>query len=159
MASRQLHEAIPDDARAWCGIEERVEVGTAYKTILRMAAEERPDLIVMGSQARAVDRGGLLFGSTSQHVVRAATCPVLTVRPSRKAEVASFVRAGASLTVGRLGCRPGGAMLRVLLGALFDDRGWLRPPWRQDAAPCAKEPGDSIFRVVLRELPWVGGQG
>ena len=98
IASRQLHEAIPDEARAWCGIEERVEFGTAYKTILRLAAEERPDLIVMGSKAQS-GIGAMLFGSTSQHVVRAATCPVLTVRPSRKAEVASFVRAGADLTV------------------------------------------------------------
>lgn len=97
IASQTLHEAIPEDARAWCGIEERVEVGTAYKSILRLAAEERPDLIVMGSQGHSW-LGTMLFGSTSQHVVRAATCPVLTMRSSRKAEVANLVRADTSLT-------------------------------------------------------------
>jgi len=97
MAARKLHDAIPDDARAWCGIEERVEVGTAYKAILRLAAEDQPDMIVMGSQTR-LSLGDLLFGSTSQHVVRAATCPVLTVRPSRKAEASNLVRVGAGLT-------------------------------------------------------------
>ena len=96
MVRRKLHDAIPGDARAACSIEEQVEVGTAYKEILRLATEERADLIVMGSQGHT-SLGAMLFGSTSQHVVRAATCPVLTVRPTRKVEVASFVRAGAGL--------------------------------------------------------------
>jgi hypothetical protein len=42
-------------------------------------AVRRPNLIVMGAQGR----GGIglaLFGSTTQQVVRAAPCPVLTVR-------------------------------------------------------------------------------
>jgi nucleotide-binding universal stress UspA family protein len=60
-------------------IEERVVLGRAHREILRLAAESATDLIVIGAQGR----GGLglaLFGSTTQQVVRAATCPVLTVR-------------------------------------------------------------------------------
>jgi nucleotide-binding universal stress UspA family protein len=56
-----------------------VVVGRAYREILQVAQESGTDLIVMGAQGR----GGLglaLFGSTTQQVVRAATCPVLTVR-------------------------------------------------------------------------------
>ena len=40
---------------------------------------EPADLIVMGAQGRG-GLGLVLFGSTTQEVVRGATCPVLTVR-------------------------------------------------------------------------------
>jgi nucleotide-binding universal stress UspA family protein len=53
--------------------------GTPHLAILRVAAEERSDLIVIGIHGRgATDL--LFFGSTAQHVVRQATCPVLTLR-------------------------------------------------------------------------------
>ena len=54
-------------------------VDRAYKAILHRADEAKADLIVMGAQGTA----GLelmLYGSNTQHVLRAATCPVLTVR-------------------------------------------------------------------------------
>jgi nucleotide-binding universal stress UspA family protein len=56
-----------------------VRVGRAYREILRAAADLSADLIVMGAQGRG---GPDLnpFGSTAQQVVRAAGCPVLTVR-------------------------------------------------------------------------------
>jgi nucleotide-binding universal stress UspA family protein len=51
---------------------------SAYREILRVATEQEADLIVMGIQGRAaVDL--MLFGSTTNHVVRQATCPVLTL--------------------------------------------------------------------------------
>jgi nucleotide-binding universal stress UspA family protein len=53
--------------------------GTPYQEILRVALEQQAELIVMGVQGRgAIDRA--LFGSTTQHLVRQAACPVLTVR-------------------------------------------------------------------------------
>ena len=53
--------------------------GKPWREILRTAAEREADLIVMGVQGRgAADL--LFFGSTTQHVVREATCPVLTLR-------------------------------------------------------------------------------
>ena len=58
---------------------EHVRAGRAYREILRAADTRPPDLIVMGAQGR----GGVelaLFGSTTQQIVRGATCPVLTVR-------------------------------------------------------------------------------
>ena len=49
------------------------------REILRIAAEQQTDLIVVGIQGRgAADL--MFFGSTTNHVVREATCPVLTVR-------------------------------------------------------------------------------
>jgi nucleotide-binding universal stress UspA family protein len=53
--------------------------GKPYREILRIAAEQKSDVIVMGVQGRnALDV--TLFGSTTNHVVRRATCPVLTFR-------------------------------------------------------------------------------
>jgi nucleotide-binding universal stress UspA family protein len=47
--------------------------------VLRIAGEKQVDLVVMGVQGRgAADL--LFFGSTTQHVVREASCPVLTLR-------------------------------------------------------------------------------
>lgn len=57
----------------------RVCHGKPYEQILQVAAEERCDVIVIGVRGRgAIDRA--IFGSTANHVVRAATCPVLTLR-------------------------------------------------------------------------------
>lgn len=88
LAGRQLQSAVSQEARAWCEIEECVELGTPHKKILERASEERSDLIVVGSRARG-PLGSIWFGSTSQHIVRAATCPVLTVRPPRSDELAA----------------------------------------------------------------------
>jgi nucleotide-binding universal stress UspA family protein len=63
------------------GYRETGSEGRAYREILRTATEEEADLIVMGGHGRgALDL--LLFGSTTHHVVRASTCPVLIVRQS-----------------------------------------------------------------------------
>jgi nucleotide-binding universal stress UspA family protein len=57
----------------------RILAGKPYRRILHLAHEVAADLVVMGVQGRnAADL--LLFGSTAHHVVRAAPCPVLTVR-------------------------------------------------------------------------------
>jgi len=54
-------------------------VGSPYEELLRLAKVRRADLIVMGVHGRGpLDR--LFFGSTTNHVVRQAECPVLTVR-------------------------------------------------------------------------------
>jgi nucleotide-binding universal stress UspA family protein len=52
--------------------------GRPWREILRVAEERRADLVVMGVRGRnPVDI--VLFGSTTQHVVRGARCPVLVV--------------------------------------------------------------------------------
>jgi nucleotide-binding universal stress UspA family protein len=60
-------------------VDTAVVEGRAYREILRQAAEKKTDLVVMGVHGRgALDL--LLFGSTTHHVIRASTCPVLIVR-------------------------------------------------------------------------------
>jgi nucleotide-binding universal stress UspA family protein len=70
---------VADMSQAWSAIDPRVVVGRAYREILRVAADSGTDLIVMGAHGRGA-LGLTLFGSTTQQVVRAATCPVLIVR-------------------------------------------------------------------------------
>ncbi len=78
-AQRRLDDALPEEARIWCTPEVLVTVGKPYREILRVADEAGAELIVMGVQGRgALNRW--LFGSTTNQVIRHATCPVLTVR-------------------------------------------------------------------------------
>jgi nucleotide-binding universal stress UspA family protein len=77
-AHERLHRLVAE-TRTTCDMEEVVVTGRAYRAIHQVATSKKADLIVMGAQGR----GGLgltLFGSTTQQVVRAAECPVLTVR-------------------------------------------------------------------------------
>ena len=75
---KQLESVV---TAATCGADARrfVTTGTPHREIVRMAAELRAELIVVGAHSHApVER--LLFGSTTNHVIRRAACPVLTVR-------------------------------------------------------------------------------
>ena len=75
----RLKAAVPESVRAYCTVETVLANGTPYREILRVAAEQHSDLVVIGIHGRgATDL--LFFGSTVQHVVRQATCPVLTIR-------------------------------------------------------------------------------
>ena len=75
----QLQDAIPESVAAYCRIETVMPHGQPWREILREAAARQVELIVMGVQGRgAVDL--MFFGSTTQHIVRQATCPVLTIK-------------------------------------------------------------------------------
>jgi nucleotide-binding universal stress UspA family protein len=63
----------------WCSPEVTVTTGKPYREIVRVAQERKADVIVMGVHGRGViDRW--LFGSTANHVIRQASCPVMTLR-------------------------------------------------------------------------------
>jgi nucleotide-binding universal stress UspA family protein len=75
---QRLRELIPPSVRTYCQVDTVAAEGAAYRQILRLSAEQKTDLIVMGVHGRgAVDL--LLFGSNSARVIRAAACPVLIV--------------------------------------------------------------------------------
>jgi universal stress protein A len=77
--SEKLAYAVPESARAFCRVETTMASGTPYREILRIARDRRSELIVLGIHGRnAADL--LFFGSTANHVVRRAVCPVLTIR-------------------------------------------------------------------------------
>jgi len=76
---RHLRSLIPESVRTHCAVKTVVQEGAAYREVLRVAAEDKSDLIVMGVHGRgAVDL--MVFGSNTARVIRAATCPVLVVR-------------------------------------------------------------------------------
>ena len=78
-AMNRLKALVPGELWDRCAIAPRVVHGKSYVEVLRVAAEGRADLIVMGVHGRnALDM--MLFGSTTNQVVRRATCPVLTLR-------------------------------------------------------------------------------
>jgi nucleotide-binding universal stress UspA family protein len=70
-AQRNLKEPMP--------LEAKVAVGKPAEEILRVAHEERVDLIIMGTHGRTGLRH-LLLGSVAEEITRHAACPVFTVR-------------------------------------------------------------------------------
>jgi nucleotide-binding universal stress UspA family protein len=79
-AREALDTAVAADVRVRCNVHDRLVYGHPAQQILEVSAQEAPDLLVMGVQGRgALDL--LMFGSTANHVLRHASCPVLTVRP------------------------------------------------------------------------------
>ena len=77
-ALQHLRGAISSEARVYSQVSETVAVGKAYREILREAAEQRSDLIVIGAHGGRL--ASAAFGATANHVVREATCPVLSLR-------------------------------------------------------------------------------
>jgi nucleotide-binding universal stress UspA family protein len=76
---QKLDALIPDEARNWCAPEPMLRYGKPYHQIVTVAGAEPVDLIVMGVHGRNV-LDLMLFGSTTNQVVRQAACPVLTLR-------------------------------------------------------------------------------
>jgi nucleotide-binding universal stress UspA family protein len=78
-ARQRLKDAVPETVAAYSRVESTMVRGKPRHEIVRIATERDVDLVVMGVQGRgAVDR--MLFGSTTQHVIRECACPVLTLR-------------------------------------------------------------------------------
>jgi nucleotide-binding universal stress UspA family protein len=74
----RLEALVPNDLRDRFSPPALITHGKAHREVLA-AAEGHADLIVMGVHGRnVVDLA--LFGSTTNQVVRRASCPVLTVR-------------------------------------------------------------------------------
>jgi universal stress protein A len=66
---QRLREVIPEEAPTYCTVETAVREGAAYREILKVAATQKVDLIVMGVQGRGpLDL--VMFGSNTARVVR-----------------------------------------------------------------------------------------
>ena len=76
----RLEGLVPAEARDWCDLDVRVACGKPYRELLRFAETEAMELIVLGVHGAGAIVDRMLFGSTTQHVVRQAACPVLTIR-------------------------------------------------------------------------------
>jgi nucleotide-binding universal stress UspA family protein len=70
----RMHATAPDDV----AMSEVVAEGSPYRELLSRAEVEDSDLIVIGVHEGLADR--LHLGSVANHVIRGATCPVLSLR-------------------------------------------------------------------------------
>lgn len=78
-AVAKMTAMVPEEARSWCHPDVLLGAGKPFQEILRTAAERDIHVIVMGVHRRnPVDL--MLSGSTTYQVVRAAACPVLTLK-------------------------------------------------------------------------------
>jgi nucleotide-binding universal stress UspA family protein len=78
-ARGKLTGLVPEEIRQWCTPHLRFAHGKPYREILSTAVEDNADIIVIGVHGHnVVDR--MLFGSTTNQVIRQATCPVLSLR-------------------------------------------------------------------------------
>lgn len=89
--TRQLQEAIPEEARLWCKLKTVVREGKPYREILEYADAHDIDLICMGVRGAGFGMQAL-FGSNVDRVLRQSSCPLLIARPLKPA---SFVLAEA----------------------------------------------------------------
>ena len=78
-AKAELHKAVAAQLKRQLEVQECLVRGKPFVEILRIAKEERVDLIVIPTRSKADPRHTHL-GSTAEHVVRFSLCPVLVVR-------------------------------------------------------------------------------
>jgi len=77
---KKYAEMLADFDLAGVEIDQRVVEGHPYVEIVRVAAHEEVDLLVIGTHGRSgLDH--ILFGSIAEKVVRKAPCPVLAIKP------------------------------------------------------------------------------
>jgi nucleotide-binding universal stress UspA family protein len=84
-AERELPDVMNCEALRGLKVEEVIGHGDAAAEIVRIAAEQQIDLIVISSHGRT-GLGRIFFGSTAEAVVRHAGCPVLVVKPPPEEE-------------------------------------------------------------------------
>lgn len=77
-ARTHLHKLLPSEPDARAAARDLVLTGKPYRAILHLAQEQRTDVIVVGAHGGLVSLLGV--GSTTHHIVREATCPVISVR-------------------------------------------------------------------------------
>ncbi|MCL5670371.1 MAG: universal stress protein [Acidobacteria bacterium] len=75
---RELCDWVPSKVRNRCSVREVVRSGHPAEQTLLEAERSHADLLVIGAQHRNMF-GSLLFGSTTETVIRSAACPVFSV--------------------------------------------------------------------------------
>lgn len=78
---KMLEAVVPTDKSV--AYEHHLLLGTAAEDIVRIATEEKADLIVIGTHGRTGLKR-VLMGSVAEAVMRHAHCPVLTLKQSDK---------------------------------------------------------------------------
>ena len=82
-AKSRLAESLSDEEKTKIKAIATTVLGHPVMEILRYAADNAIDLIVMGTHGRG-PLGKMVLGSVAERVVRRAPCPVLTVRTTER---------------------------------------------------------------------------
>jgi nucleotide-binding universal stress UspA family protein len=77
-ARQALCDWVPAGVREQCSFKEVVRQGEPAEQILQELKKSRADLLVIGAAPRNV-LGAMLFGSTTEKLIRSAPCPVFSV--------------------------------------------------------------------------------
>ncbi|WKZ33449.1 MAG: universal stress protein [Thermodesulfobacteriota bacterium] len=81
-AKDMLRKFVETRFKGFPDVETDLLEGEPYKEILKQVKTVDPDVVVMGTFGKArVDR--VIFGSTTERVMRKSPCPVLVVPPPR----------------------------------------------------------------------------
>ncbi|MCF7803417.1 MAG: universal stress protein [Candidatus Marinimicrobia bacterium] len=78
-AKKSLDSIIEEDVPAGIPTRSEVRLGRSFKEIIDYARENDIDMIVMATHGLS-GLSHILFGSTTEKVVRKSPCPVLTIR-------------------------------------------------------------------------------
>ncbi len=81
----KLTSLIPAEARHWCEIKTLCLGGEPFEELVRYAHMNEIDLIILGVRGRGLVET-LLLGSTTDRVIRRASCTVLSVHPMPSGE-------------------------------------------------------------------------
>lgn len=84
-AAQKLAATFTPEERQELEIEEKVTQGVPFAEIVQEAREGQVDLIIMGTHGRT-GLSHFVLGSVTEHVIRKAPCPVLTVRVPEEKE-------------------------------------------------------------------------
>ncbi len=78
--NKKLTDMVPEEAHIWCTLKTILLAGQPNEELTKYALVNDVDLIVLGVRGHSLVET-LFVGSTTDRVVRRASCPVLSVRP------------------------------------------------------------------------------
>jgi nucleotide-binding universal stress UspA family protein len=78
-SKKQLSKAVKDPKYSSVNVDGVMRVGNPFHGMRTIIAEQKADLVIMGTAGRTgID--GMLIGSNTEKIIRTAHCPVLTVQ-------------------------------------------------------------------------------
>ena len=82
-ASEMMDEFVAKNLKKWENYEARIIPGLPPETIVRQAAKEKMDLVVMGTRGHSGLKR-LMIGSVTDRVIRSCGCAVLVTHEPKK---------------------------------------------------------------------------
>lgn len=81
----ELSDRVEEEAYNWCEIKTECLTGRPYEELVKYTEANAIDLIILGVRGHSLVES-MLLGSTTDRVIRRASCPVLSVCPAESTE-------------------------------------------------------------------------